>query len=76
MTVIKAIDKVEIPRTTTAGTHSESSGDLGISSSGKGRRLFMPHMQPVNLPANSYGVCQTVERVAHDTVDPPHSSLD
>ncbi len=76
MTVIKSVDKVQIPRTTTAGAHGELSGDLGVGSCGEGRRFFMPHVQPVNPSALSHGVRQTVERVAHDAVDTPDSGLD
>jgi hypothetical protein len=75
MTLIKSIDKVETPRTTTAGADSELSCDLGIGSCREGRCFFMPHLQPVNLLALSNGVRQTVERVPNDTVDPSYSSL-
>jgi hypothetical protein len=37
LAVIKSIDKVEIPRTTTAGADRELSGDLGIGSRREGR---------------------------------------
>ncbi len=76
MTVIKSIDKVEISRTTTAGADSELSCDLSIGSCGEGRCFFMPHVQPLNFFALSYGVGQTVERVPHNAVDPSYSGLD
>jgi hypothetical protein len=76
MTVIKTIDKVKIPGTTTAGAHGDSSSDLGIGSCGEGRCFFMTHVQPVNLCTFSYGVGQTVKRVPHNTVDPLYSGRD
>src|SRR6202045_3139314 len=76
MTVIKTIDKVKIPGTTTAGAHCDSPGDLGIGSCGQGRCFFMTHVQPVNLCTFSYGVRQTIKRVPHDTVDPSYPGRD
>jgi hypothetical protein len=76
MTVIKTIDKVKIPGTTTAGAHCDSPGDLGIGSCGEGRCFFMTHVQPVNLRTFSYGVRQTIKRVPHDTVDPSYPGRD
>src|SRR5208282_3414542 len=75
MTVIKAVDQVEIPWTTTACTDCEFSGDLRLGSCGEGCRFFMPHMQPVDLAALSHGVREAVQRIAHDAIDPPHSGL-
>src|SRR3989442_15952659 len=48
---------------------------MRLRSSGKRCRLFMSHMNPMNLFLCANRVCDTVERVAGNTVNLPDSSF-
>ena len=49
MTVVESVDQMQVTGTTTSGTDSQSPGEMRFRASGKRRRLFMSHVNPLTL---------------------------
>jgi len=70
VTVVEAVDQVQIAGTTAACADGQASGEMRVCARGEGRRLLVPHVNPPHtlLPANRIG--DSVQGVAGYAVDP------
>ena len=70
VTVVEAVDQVQIAGTTAACADGQASGEMRVCARGEGRRLLVPHVHPPHtlLPANRIG--DSVQGVAGYAVDP------
>src|SRR5262245_15615664 len=68
VTVVEAVDQVQIPRTATAGADGQASGEMRFCASGKRRRLFMAHVHPSHVLLAAQRIHDAVKRVACDPV--------
>src|SRR5260370_806747 len=73
MTVVEAVDQVQVPGTTTPGADRQPSREMCLRSGGKCCRLFMSHVNPSNSFLCSNRVRDAIERVAGNTVDLPNA---
>src|SRR6267154_790770 len=72
MAIVKPVDQMHIARTATSGADRQFAGQVGLSTGSKGRRLLVTHPDPLYLLAPAHLFQNTVERVAHHTVNPRH----
>src|SRR5258708_38588653 len=61
VTVVESIDQMQIAGPATSGADRQSSGEMGFCASGKRRRLFMPHVNPLQSRVPPNGVGDPVE---------------
>jgi hypothetical protein len=73
MAVEQAIDKVQIPGTTTAGANGYFSGNCGVGSGCECRYLFVPRVQPFNTAVASHRIGKSIKTVTYDAVDAPNT---
>src|SRR6266581_9508391 len=64
---------MQVPGTTAPGADRQPSCEMRFRSSGKRCRLFMSHMNPLNLFLCANRIRDAVERVAGNTVKLPNS---
>ena len=75
MTVVKAIDQMQVARAAASGANRQLASEMGFGSGGERRRLFMSHLNPLMLLSNANRICNSVERVARNSIDPFHASI-
>src|ERR1700675_1547327 len=63
---------MQIPGPATPCANSQPSSEMSFRSGGKRRRLFMSHVNPLNLISCANRVRNAIERVARKTVNPPN----
>src|SRR5258708_21640042 len=66
---------MQIPGTAAPSADRQPPREMSFSSSGKRCRLFMPHVNPLNLFLCTDRVGNAVERVAGNTVNLPNSCV-
>ena len=69
VTVVEAVDQMEITGATTAGADCQSSTQMGVRAGGERRRFFMVHGNPLDIVPFADGIGDAIERVARDAVD-------
>src|SRR2546430_432890 len=69
VTVVEAVDQMQITGATTAGADCQASGEMRVRARGKRRRLFMSHVNPLDIVLFADGIRDAIERVARDSVD-------
>ena len=52
--IIEAVDQVQISGTAAPGAYCQRSANMRIRSGGEGRRLFVPYVDPLNVPPLAY----------------------
>ncbi len=65
--LVDAVDEVQAARSAGAGAGGQASADVGLGARGEGRRLFVAHVDPLDLAAMD-GVGDMVEGVADDAI--------
>jgi len=70
LTVVEAINQVHIPGAATAGTYRQLASEMGLGAGGERRYLLVPYTNPANIPSNANRICNSVERIAGDSIDP------
>jgi hypothetical protein len=73
MTVEQPVDQVQIPRPTTPGADRKLARQVGLGARRKRSGFLMPDVYPLQLTALANSVRQSVERIAHDTVNALHA---
>src|SRR5437879_7068295 len=64
VTVVEAVDQMEIARATTAGADGQAAAEMRLRARGKRRRLFMAHGNPLEIVPFADGIRDAIERVA------------
>src|SRR5258708_7506897 len=70
VTIVKAVDQVEIAWAATAGAHGQVSCEMRFRAGCKGGCFFMPYVHPLHIPPHANGVGNAVQRIAGNTIDP------
>src|SRR5882724_11081324 len=70
LTVVEAINQMQIPRATTSGTYRQLASEMGLGAGGERRCLLVSYTNPANVLSNANRICNSVERVAGDSIDP------
>src|ERR1700760_3612955 len=70
LTVVESINQMHIPGAATSGTYRQLASEMGLSACGERRRLLVSYTNPANVLSNAKGICNSVERVAGDPIDP------
>ena len=73
VTVVEPVDQMQVPGTAAPGADGQPSCEMRFRSSGKRCRLFMSHMNPLNLLLCPNRVRDAVKRVAGNTVNLPNT---
>ena len=76
VTVVQAVDEMEVAWPATARTNGEPPCQLRLGACGEGGRFFMPAVDPFDRAIPTDFLSDRVERISNDAVDPPNSSLD
>jgi hypothetical protein len=69
LTVVEAINQMHIPRATASGTYCQLASEMGLGAGGERRYLLVPYTNPANVLSNANRICNSVERVAGDSID-------
>lgn len=74
ISVVQAVDQVQVARTARAGARDEFTGDLGIGAGCERSGFLVAHVDPVDptfrrTAGAAHGVDHRVETVADDAVD-------
>src|SRR4029077_9900814 len=64
------VDEVQIARPAASGADREIAGEMRLGAGRKCSDLLVPDMDPFDLSLAAYGVCQAVEAIAYDPVNP------
>src|SRR6266852_4194940 len=70
LTVVEAINQVHIPRATASGTYCQLASEMGLGAGGERRCLLVSYTNPANVLSNANRICNSVERIAGDSIDP------
>src|SRR4029077_15168240 len=70
LTVVEAINQMHIPRATASGTYCQLASEMGLGAGGESRCLLVSYPHPANVLSNANRICNSVERVAWDSIDP------
>ena len=70
VTVEQTVDEVQIARSAAPRADRELTRQMRLGAGRKRGDLLVPDLNPRDLPLPSDGICQTVEAVADDAVDP------
>src|SRR5262245_16733736 len=71
VTIEQTVDEMEIARPAAARAYGQRAGQMRLGAGCECGDLLVPHMEPLDLR-----VCQTIEAVADDAVDPLHARGD
>ena len=71
MAIEEPVDQMQVPGSTTACTHSELPSEVSLGSCSKGRGLFMTRVDPSDISATPHRLCDAVQCVADNSIDPP-----
>ena len=69
VTVVEAVDLVHVPRAAASGADGELAGEMRFGASDKRCCLLVPYANPWNLFALAKSICDSVQRVAGDSVN-------
>src|SRR5216684_4149822 len=70
LTVVEAINQMHIPRATASGTYCQLASEMGLGAGSEGRYLLVSYTNPANVLSNANRICNSVERVTWDSIDP------
>src|SRR6476660_1805834 len=70
LTVVEAINQVHIPGATTSGTYRQLTSEMGLGAGGESGCHLVSYTKPANVLSNANRICNSVERVAWDSIDP------
>src|SRR6266853_3060377 len=70
LTVVEAINQMHVAGATTSGTYRQLASEMGLGAGGERRCLLVSYTNPANVLSNSNRICNSVERVAWDSIDP------
>jgi hypothetical protein len=69
MTIVEAIDQMEITGPTASGADSQFAGEMRFCACSKCRSLFVPNMNPLEIFSPADGIGDAVQRIAGHTVN-------
>src|SRR5690242_5974973 len=69
MGVEKAVDQMQVARSTAAGAHGQRTGEVRFGSGGERGHFLVAHMDPLNVLPSSDNVGQPIETVTDYAVD-------
>jgi hypothetical protein len=75
LAVVEAINQMHIPGATTSGTYRQLASEMGFGSGGERCCLLVSYTNPANVLSNADRICNSVERVAGDSIDAFHASI-
>src|ERR1700741_2201258 len=75
LTVVEAINQMHIPGATTSGTYCQLASEMSFSPGSERRRLLVSYTNPADVLSSANRICNSVERVARDSIDPFHASI-
>jgi hypothetical protein len=55
---------------TTPGTYRQLTSEMGLGTGSERRRLLVPYTNPANVLSNANRICNSVERIAWNSIDP------
>src|SRR6266478_7990409 len=70
LTVVEAINQMHVAGATTSGTYRQLASEMGLGAGGERRCLLVSYTNPANVLSNANRICNSVERVAGDSIDP------
>src|ERR1035438_8133663 len=73
MTIIEAIDEMEVARSATSGAYRKFASERRFRSDGKSGSLFISQPNPLHSILPPHRVPDTVERIARHSIDAPHT---
>src|ERR1700688_3096405 len=73
MTIVEPVDQMQIPRAATSRANGQFPREMRFRAGGKRRRLFVSHMDPLNLLVCTNRVRDAIERIAGNAVNLPDS---
>jgi len=73
MTVVEAINEVQVSWTAASGIHGQFASEMGLGTRGERCCFFMADMDPFNLSASANRIRNSVERISADAVNSLHS---
>src|ERR1700751_2214886 len=75
LTVIEAVNQMHVAGATTSGTYRQLASEMSFSPGGERRCLLVSYTNPANVLSSANRICNSVERVARDSIDPFHASI-
>src|ERR1700747_796697 len=75
LTVVEAINQMHVARATTSGTNRQLASEMSFGPGGERRCLLVSYTNPANVLSSANRICNSVERVARDSIDPFHASI-
>src|SRR5580698_667943 len=75
LTVVEAINQMHVAGATTSGTDRQLASEMGLGAGGESGRLLVSYANPADILSNPNRICNSVERVAGDSIDPFHASI-
>src|SRR5580658_5301636 len=70
VTVEKTINEVQVTRATATSTNGQCPRQMRFGTSRKGRDLFMPDVDPLDLALAAERVGEAIEAIADDAINP------
>jgi hypothetical protein len=74
VTVIKAVDQVQVAWAATSGAHGQLAREMGLCTRGEGGGFFVSHVNPSNLGLRSNRVGDSIQRVARESINALNAS--
>src|SRR6266481_897681 len=75
LTVVEAVNQMHVAGATTSGTYRQLAGEMSFGAGGERRCLLVSYTRPANVLSDANRICNAVERVARDPVDPLNTSF-
>jgi hypothetical protein len=75
LTVVEAVYQVEIAGAAASGANGQPPCEMGFGAGGKGGRLFVPDVHPLEIAPLSDCIGDAIEGVAGNSVDIADSGL-
>ena len=76
MAIEQAVDEIQAAGATTPGTHRKAAAEMRLGARREGRDLLVADVEPFDLALTADRVCQPVQAIADNAVDPPHTCRD
>src|SRR6266481_378316 len=75
LTVVEAINQMHVAGAATPGTYRQLASEMGLSAGGERRCLLVSYTNPADILSNANRICNSVERVAWNSIDPLDSAF-
>src|ERR1700757_4278450 len=75
LTVVEAVNQMHVAGATTSGTYCQLASEMGLGVGCERRCLLVSYPNPANVLSNANRICNSVERIAGDSIDPFHASI-